>query len=82
MEYDIYEHKPDWITDGPWYNTSICKKVRGTVFEKYIRNARTNRYNLICSIDAHEKQQPVYVNEGIRGCGNAIPLNFTTEAID
>ena len=58
LEYDIYEHDPDWITDGPWYNTYICEKLNVTVFEKYIRNTRTDIYNIICYTDAHDKQQP------------------------
>ena len=41
---------------GPWYNTSICKKLHRTVFENFIRNEITGRYNIMCSIDAHEKQ--------------------------
>ena len=39
---------------GPWYNTSICKKLHGKLFEVFIRNARTDRYNIMCSIDAHK----------------------------
>ena len=81
LEYDIYEHNIDWLTNGPWYNISICTKLNGTVFEKYIRNARTNRYNLMCYIDADEKQQPLYVDNGSSGGGKAIPSNLTTEAL-
>ena len=36
LEYDIYEHNPYWITYGPWYNTYICKKLHGTVFENIL----------------------------------------------
>ena len=43
----------DCMTDGPWYNTSICKKLHGKVFEAFIRNARTDRYNIMCSIDTY-----------------------------
>ena len=46
------------MTGGPWYNTSICKKLYGKVFEGFIRNARTDRYIIMCSIDAHEKEHP------------------------
>ena len=46
------------MTGGPWYNTSICNKLNGKVFEGFIRNARTDRYNIMCSIDAHEKEHP------------------------
>ena len=58
LEYDIDKHNPYLITDDTWYNTSICTKLHGTVFEKYIGNAITERYNLMWFIFAHEKQQP------------------------
>ena len=47
------KHNPDWITGCHWYNTYICKKLHGTVFEEYIRNVGTDRYNFMCSIGAH-----------------------------
>ena len=75
LKYDIDKHNLDWTTRGLWYNTSICKKLHGTVFEKYIRNTITDRYNMMCSIDAHGKQQPSYVDDGISGDGNALSLN-------
>ena len=70
MEYDIAKHNTDWITCGTWYNTSICKKLHGTVFEKYIINARTERYKIMCSIDEHEKHQPSYIDDGSSNGGN------------
>ena len=49
------KHNSEWIIVGPWYNIYICDKLLGNVFEGFIINARTERYNIICSIDAHEK---------------------------
>ena len=43
------------MTGVPWYNTYICKKLHGNLFEGFIRNARTDRYNIMCAIDEHEK---------------------------
>ena len=43
------------MTGGPWYVTSICKKLHGKVFEEFIINARTDRYNIMRSIDANER---------------------------
>ena len=40
---------------GPWYNTSICKKLHGNVFYGFIKNARTDIFNIMCSIDEYEK---------------------------
>ena len=75
LKYDIDKHNLDWTTRGLWYNTSICTKLHGTVFEKYIRNTITDRYNMMYSIDAHGKQQPSYVDDGSSGDGNALSLN-------
>ena len=30
LEYDMDKHNSDWMTGGPWYNTSICKKYMET----------------------------------------------------
>ena len=53
LDYYMDKHGPNWTTGGPWYNTSICEKLHGEVFEEFIRNARTGIYNLMCSIDAY-----------------------------
>ena len=58
MEYDMEKHNSNWMTSGPWYNTSICKKLHGKLFEEFILNAKTERYNSMCSIGTHEKQNP------------------------
>ena len=43
------------MTGGPWYNISIYKKLHGNLFEEFIRNTRTYRYNIMYYIDAHKK---------------------------
>ena len=53
LQYDMDEQNSEWMTGGPWYNTSICNKLYGKLFEGFIINARTKRYNIICSIDAN-----------------------------
>ena len=63
------------MTSATWYNTSICKKLHGTVFEEFIRNARNDRYNLMCSIDAHEKQQPSSFDDGSSSVGYELQSN-------
>ena len=62
MKYEIKEKVPDWLNKVPWYNTEICSKLHGTVFEDFIRNDITDRYNLMCYITAHNMQQSTYVN--------------------
>ena len=48
----------------------------------YIKKARNYRYTIIYSIDAHKKQQPLYVDDGSIGGVNEIPSNYTTEALN
>ena len=55
LKYDMDIQNSDWLTGGPWYNTSICKKLHGKLLEGFIKNARTDRYNIMCSIDAYER---------------------------
>ena len=64
MKYDTEENNyPNWLNKGPWYTTDVCSKCFGTNFEAFIRNDRTDIYNLICSITAHDKQQHTYVDD-------------------
>ena len=73
------KHNPEWMTVVPWYNTCICKKLHGKVFEVFFRSSRTDRYNIMCSIGAHEKEHPSLCNDVIRGGGFQLPSNSTTE---
>ena len=49
--------------------------------EEFIRNAITDRYDIMCYIDAQEKHQPSYFDDGISGGGNALRSNSTTAAL-
>ena len=71
---------PDWLNKVPWYNTAICTRLHVTVFEDYIRNARIDRYNLMCSITAHGKLLPTYVYYTSSGIDIAIFENATIKA--
>ena len=73
------KYNPYWMTGGPWYNKYICKTLHGRVFEEFIRNARTDRYNLLCYIDAQEKNNPTEYSDGSSGGGYLIPFYSTTE---
>ena len=47
---------PDWLNKAPCYNTAICSKLHGSMFEDFITNAITDIYNLMCSTVAHDKK--------------------------
>ena len=53
LQYYMDKHNSEWMTGGPWYNTYICNKLHGKLCEGFTRNARTDRYNIMWSIDAH-----------------------------
>ena len=48
------------MNKGPWYNKNICSKLHGIKFEDFITQARTDRYNLMCSLVAHDSLQLDY----------------------
>ena len=50
------------------------------MFEEFIIKERTDRYNLMCSIDSHEKNPSEHDDES-RGGGYTITLNSPTEAL-
>ena len=60
----------------------ICKKLHGKLFEVFIINARTYRYNIMCSIDAYEiEHQSSSCGDGSSGGGCPLPINSTNEAL-
>ena len=71
----------DWVTGGPWYNTYICKKLHGKVFQIFIINTITERYNIMCSIHEYKINHQLsscYDGRSVGSC--PIPKNSTTAA--
>ena len=66
MKYEMDKNNhQDWLNKGPLYNTSICLKLHGSMFEDFITHARTDRYNLMSYLVSRDKMQPNYeYNEG------------------
>ena len=75
LKYDTEKHNSEWMKGGTWYNTSIYNKLYGKVFQGFIINARNDRYNTMCSINAHEKEHQSSCNDGSRGGGCPRPSN-------
>ena len=64
MLYEMDEsNNPNWLNKYPLYNTSICSRFHGILFRNFITHARTNRYNIMCYLVAHDKKQPSYEDE-------------------
>ena len=53
------------------------------IFERFIINARTDRYNIMCSIDAYEREhQSSRCDAGSSYGGCPISTTSTTEALE
>ena len=59
MDYDNFSNHENvgWFETGPWHDKNICSKLYGTTFEGFIKQARTYRYNIMCSLVAHDRLQ-------------------------
>ena len=69
------------MNKGPWYNTSICLKFHGSMFEDFITHARTDIYNLMCYLVAHDKRQPNDEDDESSIGDRSIPKDATTKAL-
>ena len=47
LQYDMDEQNSECMTGGSWYNTYICKKLHGILFEGFIINSITDRYHQV-----------------------------------
>ena len=57
MKYEIDKiNHQDWLNTGTWYNIAIYSRLHGSLFEYFIIHARTDRYNLMCSLVAHDEK--------------------------
>ena len=82
LKYDMDIQNSYWFTGGPWYNTYICKKLHGNLFEGFIINAITDRYNIMCYIDLSEiYHQSSSCDDESSGGGCPLPTTSTTELL-
>ena len=57
MKYEMDgNNQQDLLNKGSWYNKSICLKLYGSLFEYFITHERTDRYNLMYYLVAHDKK--------------------------
>ena len=56
MKYKIDEiNHPDWLNRDPWYKPAIYSRFHGSLFEYFITHERIDRYNIMCYLVAHDK---------------------------
>ena len=83
MKYEIDEiNHPGWLNKVPWYNTAICSRLHGSLIEDSITHARTEIYNIMCSLVAHYLKKPAYEYEESSIGDMPIPKNSTAEELE
>ena len=70
------------MNKGPWYNRNICYKLHGIRFEDFITQARTDWYNLMCSLVDHDRLQPDYEDDVSSIGDRAIPNDATIKILE
>ena len=73
---------PDWLNKGPQYNIDIYSRFHGSLFEDFITHARTDRYNLLCSLVSHDKKEPAYEVDEISIGDTLIPKHVIIKALE
>ena len=82
MEYEMNEtNNQDWSNKCTWYNRSICSKLHGSRFEDFITQERTDRYNLMCSLVAHDRLQLYYKDDESSIGDREIPNDATIKTL-
>ena len=81
MEYDMTTkiNNLDWLNKVPWYKKHICSKLHGIKFEGFITQAITYRYNIMCSLVAHDRLQTDYKDDEISIGDRQIPNDATVK---
>ena len=83
MDYDNFTNskKLEWFDTGPRYNKNICSKLYGTTFEGFITQARTYRYNIMCSLVANDRLQENKPDDEISIVDRVIPNDATVNTL-
>ena len=45
-----------WMDKRPSYNLKICKKINSQSFEYYFKTGCKDMYELMCAVNAYEKE--------------------------
>ena len=84
MDYEMNtkSNHLDWLNKDPWYNRNICSKLHWSRFEYFITQARTDWYNLICYLVAHDRLQLDYKDDEISIGDREIPNDATIKKLE
>ena len=69
------------MNKGPWYNKNICSKLHGIKLEDFITQARTDGYNIMCYLVAHDRLQTNYKDDESSIGDREIPNDATVKEL-
>ena len=81
LNFDFHLHFISWVLNVPWYNTKVCPGLHDSLFEDYVTTNRKDRYNLFCSIEAHERYHKTINYDASSGGGIPIPYNSKKDVL-
>ena len=83
MDYDTFTNSKNLnqFDTGPWHNKNICSKLYGTTFEGFITQARTDRYNIMSYLVAHDRMQYNKQDDESSIGDRVIPNDATVKAL-
>ena len=62
-----------WIISGQWYNTAICSQLNGLLYKDNVTTFICDKYNLMCSTEAHEREYKSVNDEASTGGVRLLP---------
>ena len=66
---------------GQCYNTTICTKLNGQIFEDYLKTRRKDRYEFIFSVDAYGKYHVSIPSDASSGGGRPMSIISSKESV-
>ena len=82
MKYEIEKSNHQYcLNNDPWYKKDTYSSLHGSMFGNFITQARTDRYNLMCSLVAHDKKVTSYEDYDSSIGDKLIPKHSTTESL-
>ena len=81
LKFEMGVQDSQCMDKGTWYNTIICTKLHGKIFENYFKIGRKYRYELMCSVDAYDKEHISIPDDVSSDGGRPMPSKSSKESL-
>ena len=73
---------PSWLCNVPQYKTTLCLQFHGYSLENSFNTGKKEIYDIMCAIDAYDKQHPPIEPQNTSNSGGRnLPSNSSTQAL-